>query len=1028
MASTLKDPSLTASFIAPHEGFRPTPYYDVNGWAIGYGNHYNADGSPVQPGQTITQTDAQNLMQDQIVNTYAPGIANRIGEPAWSNMSAEQQAAYVDAAYNYGPASSCLNDSVAAAQSGDPNAMASQLGALSSNPSRRADEAALINGTYDGKVSKGGAAANLPSNAKGAAPGTGAGCAGAGLGILSAIAGAGLFAGLGIGLNSILSGVTGALGLSGITGAMSGALSAATGALSGGLNAITGGVSSAINTLSGGAFSALSSIGSNILPSLTGVLPAGITGIVNGALGGATGAILGPLNGILQNPLNLPNAIQQFASHGGLNGMINRVANNMIGGAAFGGTNAFIQQIGMSNAFSGIANNVVGAASEAAGLRFGANGPGALGANFVNNNGVVSYGMSALTSNLPAAASNMQNLGSFSTANMLRLQQPSHVANQIMSAGLGEVTGLTHQLVRNGLPIAGIDNPIHDNTVQKILNNISDPTAIGAVSSKFNLGIKIDHLGQLTDLQHMAPDLHATGPSKNFKDLGQHFLSLGITRAKTFDQIGSALSKTDAGIDLNHLSQMSTPMYPPAVDKLHNTYGFGGGSIGEITMADFVGTPAGYVHNDTLPFITDANNKIMATPDGIELNRRIQILQGLMTGAYHVAGSAASGDQPAVGDTININGTVYTTLDDAVYAMIASIESQLTVIKNSSDPSIQAALQASEQAHAASCAQILKENHHITTFGMDLFNHLNNSPINAYVFADSLPYHGQLTGYGQIGDYLERIASDNIYGDAIKGAMRMGRNAAALETLGVNVDRFKLPHSQYYRDPAGFYLAAYSGDLPIVPDNLVDQVIPQTLQDIYTETRNALLIENGYEPSTMLPAQADEIYYDLQWNKVSPSVRENIGLNVLQQAINSNVMVIGADAFIIGLDRKQNKFATINQHGLVLDNNEVFVATLLSIANKILYGDIGTTKYNNPFFTDQMVYGMLEMLGQITPVNIDALSSTLIGSAVLSGFMVKLRGVFQQLLRQTNTGMDRNIVAAWGGSGPDGQMNTLANK
>ena len=193
--ATLKDPTLTTSFIASHEGFQGTAYYDVNGWAIGYGNHYYADGTPVQPGDTISQSDAQTLMQSSVQNTYAAGIANRIGEPAWDNMTADQQAAYVDAAYNYGPGSKCLSDSVAAAQSGDSQAMADQLGSLSSNPGRRADEAALINGTYSGQVSKGGPAANLPPNAKGAAPGTGAGCAGGGLGIFSAIAGAGLFSG-----------------------------------------------------------------------------------------------------------------------------------------------------------------------------------------------------------------------------------------------------------------------------------------------------------------------------------------------------------------------------------------------------------------------------------------------------------------------------------------------------------------------------------------------------------------------------------------------------------------------------------------------------------------------------------------------------------------------------------------------------------------------------------------------------------------------------------------------------------------
>jgi len=1029
---TLKDPTLLSTFYMAHEDFKPDTYPDYNskkqftGYAIGYGNHYNADGSPVTANQTITRADAVTLANQQLPG-YVNQAAGLIGVDNFNNLNASQQAALADITANYG-VGRVPRATIEAFKSGNQDQIDAAVLGQNNNCPRDVDRVNTMHGQDPANVTRGGASKEIPANAKGGAAGSGSGCAGAGLGILGAIAGAGLLGGLGAGLNGILSGAMGALGLSGITGAMGGAFGAISNVLGGGLSGILGQVAGPLNQLTGGVMQSLSSIGSGILPSLTGVLPSGITNIVNGALGGAVGSIMGPLNGILQNPANLPNAIQQFAYNGGLNGMINRVANNMVGGAAFGGANAFVQQIGLASAFSGISNSVVGASAEAAALRFGANVPGGIGANFLNNNGVVSFGMSALTSNIPAAASNLQNLGTFSTQNMLRLQQPANVAHQIIGAGLGNTTGLTQQLVRNNIPLAGIDNPLYDAPVQKILNNISDPTAIGAVSSKFNLGTRISHLGQLTDMSVMTPDLYATSPSKNFKDLGQHFLSLGITDAKNFDQIGTALSKTDAGLDLNHLSQMKTPMYQPAADTLNKTFGYGGGSIGELTMADFLGTPAGYVHNDTLPVITNANNVIMGTSDGQILNGLIIQLQTLLTGGYHVPGSSASGDQPASADSININGTIYYTLDDAVIAMIAAIEARLTIIKNSSDPTVKAALQASEAAHAASCAQILKENHHVTTFGMDIFAPVQNNPVQAYVFADGLQYYGQQTGYGQIGDYMERVAQDNIYGDAIKGAMRQGRNAAALESLGVNVERFKLPHSQYYRDPAAFYLAAYSGDLPPVPVNLVDQIIPQTPQDIYVDARNAMLIDNGYDPSTMLPAQADETYYDLQWNNISTNVRESIGLSVLQQAVDSNIMVVGPNVYIIGLDRRQNKFATINQHGLAIENSEIFVATMLSIANKVLYGDIGTTKYNTPFFTDQMVYGMLEMLSQVTPVNIDALASTLIGNAVLTGFMTKLRVIFQQLLQQGNTGMDRNIVAPWGGSGPDGQMNTLPRK
>ena len=1069
--AVIKDTTLATSFYTVHEGFSSTAYWDKTGWAIGYGNHYNADGSLVQPTQTINQSDATALATGQLPGYYNQA-AGLVGVDNWNNLTPAQQVALGDITANYG-VGRVPQATIDAFKTGDQATIDAAVLGQNNNCARDIDRVNMMHGADPKNVTRGGPSAEIPKNTKGSATGSGSGCAGAGLGVLGAIAGAGLLSGLGAAINGALGGALGALGLSGITGAMSGALGSLGNVLGGGLGNILGQVTGPLNQLTGGAMQALSQIGSNILPSLTGVLPAGITNIVGNTLGGAVGGVLGPLNGVLQNPLGLPNAIQQFAYHGGLNGIINRVANNMVAGAVGGGTNAFVQQIGLASAFSGISNSVIGASSEARGLQFGANVVGGIGANFVNNNGVVSYGMTSLSSNIPAAASNLQNLGTFSTENLLRLQQPANIASQIIKSGLGGITGLTKQLIQNNIPIAGVDNPIYDEPVQKILNNISDPTAVGAVSSTFNLGTNIDHLGQLTDMSVMTPDLHATGPSKNFADLGQHFISLGIVKAKTFDQVGTALSKTDPGFDLNHLSQMPTPMYPAAVDTLNQTFGYGGGSIGELTMADFLGTAAGYVHNDTLPAITNANNLIMATNDGKVLNGLIVQLQSLLSGGYHVPGSAAYRDQPANAGWININNTIYTTLDDAVYALISAIESQLTVIKNSTDPTIQAALAASEKAHAASCAQILKENHHVTTFGMDLFAPIQNNPVQAYVFADGLPYYGQQTGYGQIGDYMERVAQDNIYGDAIKGAMRMGRNAAALESLGVNVDRFKLPHSQYYRDPAAFYLAAYTGEMPYVPLNLQDQVIPATPEDTYIEVRNQTLIDAGYDPTSLLPAQADQTYYDLQHSRTNAQVLEGIGLNVLQQAVERNIFVIGNLIYIIGLDGSQNLFATIDKNGLSLTNNDLFIAIAFSIVNKILYGNIGTTKNNTPFSTDQMIYGILEMLAQITPSNIDALAGTLLGNSVLTGLLTKINNVFKQIIQQTNitpasdlstinqgdngnqsispisvtvsgqnlqnfnpsgkinqniTGSDRNIVSPWGGSGPDAEYDIPTKK
>lgn len=88
---------IAVGFIAPEERFSATTYWDVNGWAIAYGNHYYADGSAVQQGDTISKADAQIL-----VRIVARGKYNAIKKYITRNINEYQTAALVSLAYNCG--------------------------------------------------------------------------------------------------------------------------------------------------------------------------------------------------------------------------------------------------------------------------------------------------------------------------------------------------------------------------------------------------------------------------------------------------------------------------------------------------------------------------------------------------------------------------------------------------------------------------------------------------------------------------------------------------------------------------------------------------------------------------------------------------------------------------------------------------------------------------------------------------------------------------------------------------------------
>jgi len=898
-----------------------------------------------------------------------------------------------------------------------------------------------------------------------------AGCIGAAIGAIASIAAAGLLSGVATSISGAMGFAAGSLGSSvvsgvvnGVTQAMASSLgSVVASVLSGRPISLTGILMNIAGGAVGGAFSAIGSAAMNAignlgassgLSSIMGNISPAISNILSQAL--VTGVTQGLSN--LMHPIatapgfNMPNLVAQWAANGGTVGMIQNVGNNILGKGPGGNLTNFINNINSASAFAQVANTMIGHANDAAGAKFGAVNPGGLGNNFHNWNDIMSFGTTSLTRNLNGAAKDMLAMGIFNISNLLRIMAPANVGYQIMAAGLGTVTGLTQALIAAQIPVAGLDTPQNDAAVQKILDGITDEQALGAVSVNFNLNRQIYNLGELTSFSYMCPNFSKSSVAKNWHDLGQQFISIGIVRATTFADVAAALAKIDPGLNLNHLSQLSTPYDPATIKLINSTFGWGGGTVGEITMADFIGTAAGYVHTDTLPYITAANQAIGKLPEGIELIRRIQILRNAISGYYtqppsdggengagatkgfvmitsslYVTGANGTNTVQNFGST-PFDGIQYETLDDLITAYCPYIEAQLTVIANIQDPELQATIAASEKAHNASCAQIIKEAYLCDKFGIKLTDtNVLNSPMSAYLFANTLPTYSQQTGYGQIGDYMKRIAADNLYGDAIRGAIAMGNNRDILQPLGVNTERFNYPQSQYYRDPLGFYQGMYTGPQAYTPFNLQDTVLPADPNAAYIEVRNSNLRNFGIDPNALLPAQADEAFYDIMWQNVNENVRQGLGLSILSDILNRNVRFEGNAAYLIGLDKGKTIFATATAKGLLLTNNNVFVANLLAIINKVLYGNIGATKYDNPFFTDQMVYGVMELLGQLTPANSTALAHTLLGSAI-SGLLDQFKSVFDILLQNTDTGLDRNLTQAWGGVGPDGLYDPATKK
>lgn len=82
--------------IKKYESFRPTAYKCPAGvWTYGYGSTYKSDGTPVKKGDTITEPQADALLNDYLIKHVRPKIADL-------NLTQNQQDALESLLYNIG--------------------------------------------------------------------------------------------------------------------------------------------------------------------------------------------------------------------------------------------------------------------------------------------------------------------------------------------------------------------------------------------------------------------------------------------------------------------------------------------------------------------------------------------------------------------------------------------------------------------------------------------------------------------------------------------------------------------------------------------------------------------------------------------------------------------------------------------------------------------------------------------------------------------------------------------------------------
>lgn len=139
-----------AAILRQMEGFRSTPYWDVNAFRVGFGSDTItlSDGTiqQVTEGMRVSVVDANRDLLRRITTEFMPTARRQTGEARFDAMTPQQQAALTSIAYNYG---SLPERIIAAVRTGTDQEVAAAIRALGDdndgvNRRRREQEAALF--------------------------------------------------------------------------------------------------------------------------------------------------------------------------------------------------------------------------------------------------------------------------------------------------------------------------------------------------------------------------------------------------------------------------------------------------------------------------------------------------------------------------------------------------------------------------------------------------------------------------------------------------------------------------------------------------------------------------------------------------------------------------------------------------------------------------------------------------------------------------------------------------------------------
>lgn len=306
---------------------------------------------------------------------------------------------------------------------------------------------------------------------------------------------------------------------------------------------------------------------------------------------------------------------------------------------------------------------------------------------YKNFDSMVTQGMSSLTSNVSALGKDLKGLGNLGNMqDLLRIGKPGQIVEQVAISGSTAGVTVVEKLVKYQVPLNEINKPENDEIAKQILNEITDKAVIQDAFNSLNVKrptTNINTLGDVLSTDFMFPE---SKDSNYFNDLNDAALHLAVCGAQGFENLstfGTMLESfesvsQDTNINENYMPAPPQEMYDLKAE-LSPTSEYSGD--GDLTIADFIGTAAGYGHTERSKDIKILLDQIYSSPMSAmltELNGiMIDTLNGNNTSGININISpTTSGAGYSLARSEYVFGS-YSSMEDAVIAINGAIGSEL---------------------------------------------------------------------------------------------------------------------------------------------------------------------------------------------------------------------------------------------------------------------------------------------------------------------------------------------------------------